>query len=88
MSLSVVLINLFLLVLKAAQQRREDKVRAEKERIMQEDDPERQRRLEVSTLLAKNFGRFLFRTKKCPKIKQSEIFKRPKFKASENFTIQ
>lgn len=30
----------------AAQQRREDKVRAEKERIMQEDDPDRQRRLE------------------------------------------
>ncbi|XP_068716118.1 PAT complex subunit CCDC47-like [Montipora foliosa] len=30
----------------AAQQRREDKIRAEKERIMQEDDPDRQRRLE------------------------------------------
>ena len=35
------------LLLQAAQQRREDKIRAEKERIMQEDDPERQRRLEV-----------------------------------------
>ena len=33
---------------KAAQQRREDKIRAEKERIMQEDDPDRQRKLEVS----------------------------------------
>lgn len=30
----------------AAQQRREDKIRAEKERIMQEDDPDRQRKLE------------------------------------------
>ena len=31
------------------------------------------------TLLAKNFGRFNFgQKKKCPKIKPSEIFKRPK----------
>lgn len=32
----------------AAQTRREEKKRAEKERIMNEEDPERQRRLEVS----------------------------------------
>lgn len=31
----------------AAQTRREEKKRAEKERIMNEEDPERQRRLEV-----------------------------------------
>lgn len=34
----------------AAQTRREEKKRAEKERIMNEEDPERQRRLEVWNL--------------------------------------
>lgn len=33
----------------AAQTRREEKKRAEKERIMNEEDPERQRRMEVRT---------------------------------------
>ena len=31
------------------------------------------------TLLTKHFGRFKFQTKRCPKIKPSEIFKRPKY---------
>ena len=35
----------------AAQQRREDKRRAEKERIMNEEDPEKQRKWEVLTSL-------------------------------------
>lgn len=35
----------------AAQTRREEKKRAEKERIMNEEDPERQRRLEVWNIL-------------------------------------
>lgn len=40
----------------AAQTRREEKKRAEKERIMNEEDPERQRRMEVRTrpILGKN----------------------------------
>jgi len=35
----------------AAQNRREEKRRAEKERMMNEDDPEKQRKLEVISLL-------------------------------------
>jgi len=34
----------------AAQTRREEKRRAEKEKIMNEDDPEKQRKLEVTVL--------------------------------------
>ena len=36
----------------AAQQRKEEKKRAEKERIMKEDDPDKQRRLEVLSFLS------------------------------------
>ena len=31
---------------------------------------------------------FNFGQKKCPKVKRSKMFKRPKFNASENFTVQ
>lgn len=39
----------------AAQMRREEKRRAEKEKIMNEDDPEKQRRLEVFLFSCYNF---------------------------------
>lgn len=49
----------------AAQSRREEKKRAEKERIMNEEDPEKQRRLEVRetfyiTGIETRFKRYLF----------------------------
>lgn len=48
----------------AAQSRREEKKRAEKERIMNEEDPEKQRRLEVRCIfrLLDAPGRFLPRS--------------------------
>lgn len=47
----------------AAQSRREEKKRAEKERIMNEEDPEKQRRLEVRRVfrLLQATGKFLLR---------------------------
>lgn len=45
----------------AAQTRREDKKRAEKERIMNEEDPERQRRLEVCVCTVLSLCHYLHR---------------------------
>lgn len=44
----------------AAQTRREEKKRAEKERIMSEEDPERQRRMEVQKTTRKSLRQLEF----------------------------
>ena len=48
----------------AAQARREEKVRQEKEKLMAEEDPEKQRRMEVSVLLLGIVERLLLITLK------------------------